>query len=364
MLNRLYKSNIFIQRKKVFCMANKSFTNVKIATTFKDYSAYDYNYAQTGENLLPNLVSGEQVGVSLGKIQRWIAERKDVIIGELSDGTGIIKSEYLPSYVDDVIEAYYDATTGKMYVDPAKETPIPVEEEYSLLTTEPADWETNYTDYYTYDESTGEYTAVPAAAEAPTWEADTYYRENEPGDGVRGKIYLDITTNPASAYRWTGTEYYNITGADIPEYGSDTAYGPGLVPDGTSVTADDRAVTYLNAAGEWTNTPYVGATAPEYVLQTEEPEDWSTNWTDYFELDAEDNYVPVEGDSAPTWAVDTYYTREAAEAGVVGFVPAPTASGYAAYEDQNNQFLCGDGTWSSAPVIEDDSLIINCTVQE
>lgn len=47
--------------------------------------------------------------------------------------------------------------------------------EYVLLTAVPSDWSTKYTDYYTYNSSTGVYSKVTGAS-APTWAADTYYK--------------------------------------------------------------------------------------------------------------------------------------------------------------------------------------------
>ena len=46
-----------------------------------------------------------------------------------------------------------------------------------------------------------------------------------------------------------------------------------------------------------------------YILTTEEPADWSTNYTDYFTKSG-NTYVPVpSGASAPTWVGNTYYQR-------------------------------------------------------
>jgi len=53
---------------------------------------------------------------------------------------------------------------------------LPVAYNYILTTSEPSDWSTNYTNYYTYDSSTGQYTAVPVGSGAPTWTANTYYK--------------------------------------------------------------------------------------------------------------------------------------------------------------------------------------------
>lgn len=66
-----------------------------------------------------------------------------------------------------------------------------------------------------------------------------------------------------------------------------------------------------------------------------------------------------------TWVVptNTWIALKGATAsanGTAGYVPAPTSSGFTAYSTVNNQFLCGDGTWSSKPVIEEDTLILNC----
>ncbi len=45
-----------------------------------------------------------------------------------------------------------------------------------------------------------------------------------------------------------------------------------------------------------------------YTLQTSEPSDWSTDYTNYFTyFDFE--YFPVTGSSAPTWEENTYYTK-------------------------------------------------------
>lgn len=48
-----------------------------------------------------------------------------------------------------------------------------------------------------------------------------------------------------------------------------------------------------------------------YVVQTEKPEDWNTNYTNYFtRVGTSDEYTQVpSGASAPTWSASTYYTR-------------------------------------------------------
>lgn len=50
------------------------------------------------------------------------------------------------------------------------------------------------------------------------------------------------------------------------------------------------------------------ANGKTYVLQEKEPVDWTTNYTAYYTKSG-DTYTAVTGDSAPTWAASTYYTR-------------------------------------------------------
>lgn len=45
-----------------------------------------------------------------------------------------------------------------------------------------------------------------------------------------------------------------------------------------------------------------------YAKQFVEPDDWSSNYTNYYTAN-EGTYSKVTGDSAPTWTADTYYTR-------------------------------------------------------
>ena len=48
-----------------------------------------------------------------------------------------------------------------------------------------------------------------------------------------------------------------------------------------------------------------------YIVQDKEPGDWDTNYKDYYTQTAgtPPTYSHVTGDTAPTWAADTYYTR-------------------------------------------------------
>lgn len=83
------------------------------------------------------------------------------------DSTGKVDAQYLPSYVDDVIEGYLVTTPGTNEGDP--DTRV----------------------FYEEEEHTTEIT------------------------GEKGKIYLDLSTNVS--YRWSGTTYVMIESGDLVE---------------------------------------------------------------------------------------------------------------------------------------------------
>ena len=251
-------------------MAIKTFQNVKLKVTFKEYTKDTYSALESGENLAH----------SLGKIKYWMENWNSFVdTYEFLDGTaesgvatwqykknggtptpvtvygvptltdGKIPADFLPSYVDDVVDAYYDADTGIMYEDAEHTKPL---------------------------------------------------------TGEKGKIYLDVSQEPAVAYRWSGSEYFGIASAKIPRFAVNT---DGAVPGPTQTDVDEGYV--LKADGTWGKpTEMVGATAS------------------------------TDGES--------------------GIVPAPSKNGFTEYTTVNNQFLRGDGVWSSAPVIEQDTLELNC----
>lgn len=45
-----------------------------------------------------------------------------------------------------------------------------------------------------------------------------------------------------------------------------------------------------------------------YTLQAEQPDDWATNYTDYYTKSGS-TYTPVTGSTAPEWQHNTYYTK-------------------------------------------------------
>ena len=48
----------------------------------------------------------------------------------------------------------------------------------------------------------------------------------------------------------------------------------------------------------------------EYTVTTEQPADWATAYTSYFTKNQDGTYSAVTGGEAPTWAANTYYSKE------------------------------------------------------
>ena len=68
------------------------------------------------------------VGGAEGLDKKLDADKVGVANGVAPLGAdGLVSSEYLPSYVDDVVEGYYDADTNKFYEDAEKTTEITAE---------------------------------------------------------------------------------------------------------------------------------------------------------------------------------------------------------------------------------------------
>lgn len=93
------------------------------------------------------------------------------------------------------MEAYPGAVSNNDYAF--------VETEYVLLTTQPADWATNYTSYYT------------KSVVAPTWETDKYYSKSGDTYTLTTSEPSGWATNYASYYTlFNVTEYHSVVGVD------------------------------------------------------------------------------------------------------------------------------------------------------
>lgn len=144
-----------------------------------------------------------------------------------------------------------------------------------------------------------------------------------------------------------------------------------VIAGGTTIAADAKEDSITIDAGE--NVTITGNASTGVVTIAAKDTTYSVMGAATSGADGTSGLVPaptagsqsafLRGDG--TWVVptDTWTALKGATSsanGTAGYAPAPTTSGYAAYGSVNNQFLCGDGTWSTKPVIEEDTLILNC----
>lgn len=180
---------------------------------------------------------------------------------------GSVELILVPSGDITIGSGYYGAEYGTIDVKLGK---------YEALSEQPNDWTTNYTDYYYIDGVTGKYTKIPEQALPPQFIADTYYNYIPKNYDA---ILLSITYTlhrPHSAYTKTLTAMLNKSG-----YAYDF-------------------IVYDSVA-------QVG----QFVLLEEEPNDWTTNYTEYY-IDNNGKYVHVEepnDHSVPQFAANTYYNH-------------------------------------------------------
>lgn len=244
---------------------------------------------------------------------------------DFMDSNHIINSVYLPSYVDDVVEGYYEYT-------------------YELTTSQPADWTTNYTSYYT--KSGNDYIPVTGDT-APTWAANTYYKaighfyttsahttEITPSTD---KIYVDISDSikaDGPTYRWSGSQYISLKSPTVHAVANIVQKSNGVITksftDG-SADADVTVYTHPTTSGN-KHIPSGGAADKILAYSASGTAQWV-----YL------NALGANGNSDYTGAT-------ANAAGTHGLVPAAAAGQNAAY------YLRGDGTWSNDPVIPADTL--------
>lgn len=287
-------------------MAEKTFNNVKLNV--------DYTKATILAPLNPS--TDKNLSTIIGKIARWYDElgkggTYTFTTGDtlgtfnvsLDGGTptpvtvnlngvvttvdGKISPSLLPSYVDDVIEGYYDPTTNKFYEDASKTTAI---------------------------------------------------------EGETGKIYIDITGNNNVSYRFISEEsgYYSIK-SELPPVFSTSS--DGLVPK----PASTDTAKFLRGDGSWqtiTDTKNtagsVNSTAKLYLIgagsQGSNPQTYSNS-----AIYMQNGTLTVTTLSATniTGIDDKVSVMTGATAsvdGAKGLVPQPKAG-------DDDAVLCGDGNW-------------------
>ena len=185
-----------------------------------------------------------------------------------------IKSSLLPSYVDDVIEGYYDATTNKFYEDAEKQHEIAGETGkiyVDILTNDTYRWVSPVTGFvnitnplsteaicqllsitYTNDpETVGDFIGVDTSAGEYTLLTDS----NAPADwGTANKFYTE-NSGTYSVVSFSGSG----TAGDpyVPSYAANTYYVAGtdgkhgLVPAPSAINEDQNH--YLKGDGTWSS---------------------------------------------------------------------------------------------------------------
>jgi hypothetical protein len=121
-------------------------------------------------------------------------------------------------------------------------------------------------------------------------------KTNDNSDTAVTYIYDAVTMTPAAMN--FATDEFNYGSWENVWFVKD-AYPVALNLDGTEA--------YRLDPNDYTKKSNGAPSDIQFVLLTEVPSDWSTQWKQYYTKDANDNYELNSQDSAPTFATDTYY---------------------------------------------------------
>ena len=240
------------------------------AMTFTDVTAFEkiFGYTEPEYNPFPH-------DVSRTYIKQLINRGASVSVIRVNDG-------YQARFT-----TLRDETNDNMF--PAATHTDSYKEAFKLTTTQPTDWSTNYTNYFT--KTNNKYSHVTGDS-APTWAENTYYVGNDSMFkfcdqilGIEAKYtgsfgnHLLVTFTPVNSVNVNFSNQYSIV----------SVYNADILVD-----------SYIEAV---------------YSLTTSEPDDWSTNFGSYYtRTGSEGHYTynpvtPVQ-EQAPTWAPDTYYNKD------------------------------------------------------
>ena len=212
-----------------------------------------------------------------------------------------------------------------------------------ILSTKPADWDTNWTAYYSKSGST--YSRLTGAK--PEFVADTYYKltvpviqNNENIASVYAKVdvYSDhinvlddqIANKPnASALsqvafdgRYSSlTEQLpiessigdiNKTSTNPPQTAAVYDYVNSSIETATATFRGTfTSLTLMNQVQNADKNDYAFLKLVQtWTLLTTQPDDWTDNYSSYYTKNNDDEYIPVTGSVAPTFQTDTYYRAD------------------------------------------------------
>ena len=121
--------------------------------------------------------------------------------------------------------------------------------EYTLTTSAPADWSTNYEDYFTRTQTPTGYVYDPVTdAEAPTWAANTYYSASQEREimGTRTEdSSIEYNTDIATSTDILGNNY-----SDVNKTQPSQSFDPFLVLGGSKLGAFLNDIRRRNALSE------------------------------------------------------------------------------------------------------------------
>ena len=190
---------------------------------------------------------------------------------------------------------------------------------YKLLKSQPKDWISNFSEYYTSGSSgyskVQSVTEYDALTSQPTgWYEDQYSNYYKKNGNNYSKVTLEdyhqvLNNRPDDWYtNWRDYSYTDDGGVtyktvpDVKDPDSYTAVGT-KKPDDWS--PDGYKNYYL-----WDGYSYhavMGVSVTKYAKQTVKPSDWKTNWKAYYKKSGT-KYVQLTDKSAPKWKSGKYYT--------------------------------------------------------
>lgn len=106
-------------------------------------------------------------------------------------------------------------------------------DEFTLLASEPADWATNYTDYY--EKIAGVYTPITEGESAPTFATNTYYSGEESREVLGTRV--EDSSIELNAEIETMTDILGITYTDVNKTEPQQTLDPSNVIGGSKISA-------------------------------------------------------------------------------------------------------------------------------
>lgn len=211
-------------------------------------------------------------------------------------------------------------------------------ENYIPMYNQPADWFTNYADYYQYrEDDPSRFESVPSVtneglqlltSQPEDW--DTNYgsycdAEQQSVMMVESEAYVQLSSQPEDWNQNYGTYYYfysdgTASGTEYRSVSGVTTYKAAIQtrkPTDWETNFEsyytDKALKHKvkAAAPTWAKNKYYTDNKSVYVPLTSKPSDWSTHYKKYYTYEPKTKrYSAVKGDKAPDWKKDTYYLKQ------------------------------------------------------